>query len=105
MATHAFVISTAEEEVVNAVAIEGQLPAMDGSLFQFRTDDMPAYLDRVGKYAADQDDEDTYVAALRLQERLGSWIGQNIVAEKVEPTPVAPAKTKAANPVSDTKET
>lgn len=105
MATHAFVISTAEEEVVNAVAIAGQLPAMDGSLFQFRTEDMPAYINRVGKYATDQDDQETYVAALRLQERLGSWIGQNIVAEKAEPTPVVPAKTKAENPVPDAKET
>lgn len=77
----AFVISTPEEAVVRR--LEGEnTPRMDGSLFTFTRNQLPDFLDRMAEFCASVPlMSEEFRAAVRLQERLGTWIGKSVVAK------------------------
>ena len=87
----AFVISTGEAEVVNHLFEEGG-PYMKGGLFYFAPAMLPAYLDKLTALAFETEDMDAENNALRLAERLGTWIGK----AKVAPSPAPVAEPKEA---------
>jgi hypothetical protein len=78
----AFVISSPEEQVVHAV-LEGSqepFPRLDGSLFRFRPADLPDFMKAVSAHAKSfQHGSEEYRASMRLVERLGTWLGRQIV--------------------------
>jgi hypothetical protein len=81
----AFVISRPEEEIVHAVMKGSQepFPAMVGGLFKFRNADLPSFINAVQAHAKGLETaSEGYRAAIHLTERLGTWMGQQIVAAK-----------------------
>jgi hypothetical protein len=98
----AFVISTPEEEIVNAVSEGAPKPHMDGSLFKFSGVDVKPFIERLTSHIRELDPRsEEYRSGMRLAERLATWLGENTVAaiaEKVEETPVEPEVAPEVQP-------
>lgn len=81
----AFVVTTAETDLVNTLFPDAEYPCADGALFRFRTVDVKPALEALTAFAADAEPgSEEQRAALRLAERLGTWLGRNHVADQVE---------------------
>lgn len=76
----AFVISTPEISVVNQLSGEGK-PYMKGSLFHFTRAQAGDYINDLAAFSTKTDEPELENAALRLAERIGTWLGQNMVAK------------------------
>lgn len=107
--TVAFAISAVETEVVEANQYEGS-PFMNGGLFTFTRAQLPEFLNKLAAWSADHPlASEEFRAAIRLQERLGTWIGRGIaVADEKqslsltpEPEAPSPAPVKVKRSKSD----
>lgn len=82
----AFVVTTAETDLVNTLFPDAEYPCADGALFRFRAVDVKPALEALTAFAADAEPgSEEQRAALRLAERLGTWIGRNHVEEMADP--------------------
>lgn len=84
----AFVVTTAETDLVTTLFPDAEYPCADGALFKFRTADAHPTIAVLVAFAADAEPgSEEQRAALRLAERLGTWIGRNHVEKSaaVEP--------------------
>ena len=84
----AFVVTTAETDLVPTLFPDVEYPCADGALFKFRTADANPTIAVLVAFAADAEPgSEEQRAALRLAERLGTWIGRSHVEEMatVEP--------------------
>lgn len=87
----AFVVTTAETDLVTTLFPDVEYPCADGALFKFRTADAHPTIAVLVAFAADAEPgSEEQRAALRLAERLGTWIGRNHAEQMAdsEPTPV-----------------
>lgn len=94
--TVAFVITSAEEEIVDLIAGE-DTPHMNGSLFTFKRDQLPAFLNAIADWGTNFGfSSEEFRAAARLQERIGTWLGRNQPVAPVEaPSPAPRSRRKS----------
>jgi hypothetical protein len=86
----AFVVTTAETDLVTTLFPDVEYPCADGALFKFRTADANPAIAVLVAFAADAEPgSEEQRAALRLAERLGTWIGRSHVEQMADPEPVA----------------